>query len=84
MTTEAEERIEELELEVAELKAELRKYEPSDGVMIQLLGLNECIREAAELLDDVLFEKGCSADPKLTAWMSLPAVAAARKFVRGR
>jgi hypothetical protein len=30
----------------------------------------EAIQEAARLLRDVLYEKGCSADPAITAWLS--------------
>ncbi len=45
-----EQRIEELEAEVQPLKAELRKYQPSDAMMVKLLGLNDVIREAERLL----------------------------------
>lgn len=45
-----EEHINDLQREVAELKHELRKYEPSDAMMYRLLELHECIREAAALL----------------------------------
>jgi hypothetical protein len=47
-----EETIGELETEIQQLKAELRKYQPSDGMMYKLLGLNDAIREAARLLYD--------------------------------
>ena len=77
------ERIAELEIEVQQLKHELRRYEPSDAVMIQLLGLNETIREAARLLADVQYEQGCASEPAITAWLALPVVQRARKFVRG-
>jgi len=55
---------------VAELEAELRQYEPSDGVMQQRLAMTEAIREAAALLQHC-------ADAK--EWFALPAVVAARK-----
>jgi archaellum component FlaC len=45
-----EERVEELETEVQQLKAELRKYEPSDSMMIVLLQRDDVIREAERLL----------------------------------
>lgn len=38
--------------------------------------LREAVQEAARLLHDVLYEKGCSADPAVTAWLSLPIVKA--------
>lgn len=39
--------------------------------------LRVCIRQAATLIHDALYETGCSADPKLTAWLALPAVQSA-------
>ncbi len=45
-----EQRIAELGTEVLQLKAELRQYQPSDGMMYKLLGLNDVIREAERLL----------------------------------
>lgn len=69
---------EELERERDELKAELRKYEPSDGVMQQLLALNEAIAEAAKLFQALVEHKIVFHD-KFKAWLALPVVKAARK-----
>jgi hypothetical protein len=68
--------------ELVKLEHELRKYEPSDGVMAQLLGLNECIREAARIFELLTlgkpgFERLTLAD--LLDWLALPAVKAAAK-----
>lgn len=48
---EALEHVAELETEVLQLKAELRQYQPSDGMMVKLLGLNDVIREAARIFE---------------------------------
>jgi chromosome segregation ATPase len=76
---------EDLRTEIAELKHELRKYEPSDAMMIKLLGLNEAIREAAELIKECCNSMGFE-DTHLwapaQAWLDLPVVKAAQKFVR--
>jgi len=37
--------------QVAELRDELRRYQPSDGVMFKLMAMHECIADAAELLE---------------------------------
>lgn len=47
---ESDEHIAELQTEVQQLKHELRKYEPSDAMMVVLLQRDDCIREAARLL----------------------------------
>jgi hypothetical protein len=77
---------EDLRIELAELKHELRKYEPSDAMMIQLLGLNECIREAApvvemfeQLLADRVLSEGGPILTQVRTWLALPAVKAATK-----
>jgi hypothetical protein len=72
---------EDLRTEIEELKHDLRKYEPSDAMMIKLLGLNEAIREAAGLMEKL--KAGHHAmGPEMEAWLSLPVVKAAQKFVR--
>jgi hypothetical protein len=70
----------ELQTEVQQLKHELRKYEPSDAMMIQLLGLNETIREAAALLTkawDVEEQDGDAFErwrERKKAWLASPIV----------
>lgn len=71
----------EAHLLVAELEAELRKYEPSDGVMVQRLGYLTTIKEAAELLadcrrDDTSMRTWDAVDE----WLKRPQVAQARKL----
>lgn len=76
----------ELERRTAWLNAELQKYEPSDGVMMQLLALNECIREAAKLMEmfqQLLLDRVLPGHkgPLLGGtmrWLGLPVVKAAR------
>lgn len=41
--------------------------------------LTEAVKEAARLLHDVLYEKGCSADPAITAWLSRDIVKASER-----
>lgn len=71
-----------LKLRLEEAEAKLRKYEPSDGVMHQQLGMLLAIREAAELLDEAC---GILGRPEeyvraVSTWLELPVVAQARKM----
>jgi hypothetical protein len=75
------ERIDELELERDQLKAELRKYEPSDGVMHQLLAYYDAISEAADIMAAIKTETGFGLD-QVDRWLTLPAVTQARKALR--
>lgn len=57
---------------------ELRKYVPSDGVMLQLLAFIEAIAEAATVFEALKAETMIGLDD-VNRWLSLPAVAQARK-----
>ncbi len=63
---------EDLRVEIAELKGELRKYEPSDAMMYRLLELNDCIREAARLIDAAAGAPGEHNVPwdEMRAWLA--------------
>ncbi len=76
----AEEECDEAELRVRGLEAELRKYEPSDGVMHQRLGMLLAIKEAARLLELYGPRRWQEAVPSIEAWNALPVVAQARKL----
>lgn len=72
----------ELALERDILKAQLRNYEPSDGMMHTLLALNTAIVEAARMLE--LFTQGGPGMRQVTleqvlGWLDLPAVQTARR-----
>jgi hypothetical protein len=60
--------------EVAQLRAELRRYEPSDAVMFQLQARDDAIRYVYDLLDNMM---GSDDMPDVQDWMSWPVVAAA-------
>lgn len=83
-----EQTIAELEHERDALKAELRKYEPSDGVMHQLLAYREAIVEAARLLKPISGPGTEHIEIKhedwvaMSAWLDLPVVKATRKQER--
>lgn len=47
----AAEEVDELQMRIRELEHDLRKYEPSDGVMIQLMGLREQLERAQKALE---------------------------------
>jgi hypothetical protein len=70
-----------LALERDILKAQLREYEPSDGVMHQRLALYTAIEDAAGLLDAIERESGFveSLRERMRNWLALPAVVQARK-----
>jgi hypothetical protein len=65
-----EERVGELETEIQQLKAELRQYQPSDGMMYKLLGLNDVIREAAELLQFIVADGNNAVEAGLVSPMT--------------
>ncbi len=72
-----------LALERDELKAELRKYEPSDGMMHKLLGLYGAIDDAAKLFeaDANTVQKDWRAyQARIDAWLKLHDVRAARSI----
>lgn len=67
-----------IEREVAELKAELRKYEPSDGVMFKLIALQQTIADAAELFETTKATRHHDQE-RIQAWLARPGVQATRK-----
>lgn len=71
----------EVALERDELKAELRKYVPSDGVMHQRLGDQLAIDEAATLFEQ--WQAGnLVGRESIATWLALPAVVHARKAMK--
>lgn len=79
--SEAKEERDDCAREALELKAELRKYVPSDGVMHQILDYTLTIREAAEAIDGMLTWKDCAPGliKVFNNWLARPVVVAARK-----
>jgi len=63
----------------AQAQALQRRQDQSDHWEAEYLVALIAIHAAAILLDDVLFEKGCGADPRVTAWLSQPVVLTARR-----
>lgn len=78
---ELEQLAEQRAVDIAALLAELRNYEPSDGVMQQRLAMTDAIREVAPLVEAYVNEQSgwqTPVDEKARAWLALPVVKAAR------
>jgi hypothetical protein len=80
------EELDEALVRIRELEAELRQYQPSDGMMVKLLGLDDVIREAARLLFDSGSVKRDMPEhlDAVDAWMCHPTVDRAVKSAMAR
>lgn len=78
---ELEEDLEAVSLERDILKAQLREYEPSDGMMHEILAHHQAIADAAEILGKLKAEEMIGLDD-VNRWLALPVVAQARKAVK--